>query len=284
MPKLTKSPIDHWLHWIQERESIRLKKAAGEPKPWTTDPILQQYRFCNVRRMDDKVSQWLLKNWYEPYFDHPNMLVACTLARHFNLPSALGTLTKIVFELEQSHVLKTVKITMQALKKKGYNIFNAAYMVRGIGEADKTTMVTDRVCAPLFLKPPVLDTQSMEACVNALLPYWGFSHFMAGQVVADLRHAVSGHWSDAKTWAPIGPGSRRGMNRLLGRPTKAPMQQEQFIELLAGIIRIGKDNLPKSITDRLEAIDWQNTLCEGDKYMRTVSGESKPKQKYQGAA
>ena len=51
------TPLNRLVYFITEREAIRLKKEAGEPKPWTSDPILQQYRFCNVRRMDDKVSK-----------------------------------------------------------------------------------------------------------------------------------------------------------------------------------------------------------------------------------
>jgi len=68
---------ERWLYWIKEREKIRLAKDAGDSKPWTDDVILQSYRFCNVRRMDDKVSQWLLNNWYKPYRGHPHMLKAC---------------------------------------------------------------------------------------------------------------------------------------------------------------------------------------------------------------
>ena len=36
------------LYWISERESIRKKKKSGEPKPWTKDPILRDYKFCHV--------------------------------------------------------------------------------------------------------------------------------------------------------------------------------------------------------------------------------------------
>ena len=77
------------LYWIQEREKVRQLKEAGAPKPWTDDEVLQRYRFCNVRRMDDKVSRWLFENWYQPNFDHPNMLLACALARFINLPASL---------------------------------------------------------------------------------------------------------------------------------------------------------------------------------------------------
>lgn len=265
------------LYWIEERESIRLKKEAGQPKPWTDDLILQNYCFCNVRRMDDKVSKWLLKNWYQPNFNHKNMLVACTLARHFNNPN---TLAKVGFPKVWNP--KRIKKIVRDLKASGVTVFNGAYMVKGIGTVDKTEMVVTNVCQPLYINPPTLDCSSLQRSVEALLPYWGLSSFMAGQVVADLRWAMRGLWEDRFVWAPIGPGSKRGMNRLLDRPLKAPIRQEEFEGELKILIYQCEQKLPKSVTNRLEAIDYQNCLCEFDKYSRVLLGEGVPKQKYQG--
>ena len=40
--------------FIEEREAIRLKKEAGEPRPWTTDPVLHATRFTNINRNNDR--------------------------------------------------------------------------------------------------------------------------------------------------------------------------------------------------------------------------------------
>lgn len=48
-------------YFIQERERIRKKKEAGEPAPWTDDPILQKYKFCNIWRQDDKTTKFIHK-------------------------------------------------------------------------------------------------------------------------------------------------------------------------------------------------------------------------------
>lgn len=277
------NPFQRWLYWIQEREAIRLKKAAGSPKPWTDDEILRSYRFCNIRRMDDKVSVWLQEHWYAPYYNHRNMLVACAIARHFNQPSALAYITEYVF---RKYDPDTIKDVLRDLKSSGETIFNGAYMVRGIGEIDKTEMVISRVCQPLYDNPPKLDFTSMQRSVEALLPYWGFSTFMAGQVVADLRWAANGSlaspWKDAADWAPVGPGSARGLNRLVGRPIKTPVKQNEFLPLLRELIGKARKELPGAIHRRLEGIDWQNTLCEYDKYTRALLGEGRPKQVYNG--
>ena len=273
------SPLGRLLYWIEERESIRQKKESGEPKPWTDDTILQTYKFTCIRRMNDRVSKWLMEHWYKPNFNHKNMLVACALARHFNLPAALK---EIGFPKVWNPV--RIKRLLRAKKARGENIFSGAYMVRGVETVDKTEMVVTKVCQPLVDNPPKIDTNSMQRSVEALLPYWGFSSFMAGQVIADMRWAVKGNWADAKTWAPIGPGSLRGMNRLHSRPTKQPLKQEQFLVELQELIKMCQKKLPKSITQRLEAIDYQNCCCEYTGYEKVLWGEGRKKQRYPGIA
>ena len=53
---------DLYWYFACERQNIFIKKLNGEPSPWTTDEILQNYKFCNSYRVNDRVSQYLLKN------------------------------------------------------------------------------------------------------------------------------------------------------------------------------------------------------------------------------
>lgn len=268
-------PWERLRYFIQERESIRLKKEAGEKPPWTDDLILHQFRFCNVRRMDDKVSKWLLSNWYEPYFDHPNMLVAVALARFINLPETLQAVGfPDVWDLEE------VKAVLDLRKSSGYKTFNAAYIVAGRPGFDKITSVVDHYCNPLVEFPPEIDTSSMEATWRSISAMYGYGSFMAGQVVADLRWAMSGTWADRDTWAPRGPGSSRGINRLFGFHPDAKLSDRKFYECLTEMREVMKAILPTSITDRLEAHDYQSCMCEVDKYERALWGEGTPKQRY----
>src|SRR5262245_39207311 len=64
MAVFDKHLIKKLCYWISEREAVRQRKEAGNSKPWTADPLLQGFRWCNVRRMDDRVSKWLEDNWY----------------------------------------------------------------------------------------------------------------------------------------------------------------------------------------------------------------------------
>lgn len=285
-------------YWMRERDAIRVRRSLGLPPPWTGDPVLRDWRYCNVRRMDDAVSDWLYRAWYRPYRDHPNMLAAAALARHFNVPDTLRNIQADLFHGPPGQRAGTkfntckapdwpaIKHRVRVIKADGYTVFNAAYMVRGIGEVDKTEMVVERVVRPLHEKPPELDTSSMQKCHAALLPYWGFSDFMAGQVVADLRWALSGSWKDRQTWAPVGPGSARGLARLTaddrnhaaaGRYARDPAR---FLADLLDLRSKTEPLLPRELAGRLELMDWQNALCECDKMLRVVLGEGRPKQRY----
>ena len=47
------------LYCIGEREAVRRRHDADEPRPWTKDQIFHEWSFTNVRREDDRVSDQL---------------------------------------------------------------------------------------------------------------------------------------------------------------------------------------------------------------------------------
>ena len=50
-------------YWVRTREDIRKRKAMGlRQDSWTLDPIFLEWRFCNVRREDDRVTEWIRLN------------------------------------------------------------------------------------------------------------------------------------------------------------------------------------------------------------------------------
>lgn len=278
--KKIKDLIDRLSYWITEREKVRKLKEAGEPKPWTNDEILQNYRFCNVRRMDDTVSKWLYENWYKPNINHKNIVLAASVGRFFNLPEVL--------ELVGFPDVWEPKKVKKLLWERAYNgdpVFNSAYIICGKkGEAKIDTVIDGLL--PLSKGAVWPDTSSMEKTWEMFGGIRGFGSFMAGQVVADLRWAMSGRWEDKNTWAPIGPGSRRGLSYLLsGDPYKLDFTQEEFVRNLNMVMKRAKNSLPVEITSRLEAMDYQNCLCELFKYVRTLDGTgSPPKRRYNGRA
>ena len=267
------------LHWIKERESVRIKKEAGEPKPWTTDPIIRDYKFCNVRRNDDRVSVWIHDNWLHLYSEHPNVTFAMCVARIFNWPDTLELIEDLVFhEVWQPEEMRK---RLKEYRNQGNKVFTGAYTVSTCGLAmDKTDYVIDLVFTPLrkTIVNPVRG-QTLESFWKDLCQYQGFSSFMAGQVVADLKYIEPlKSATDWNTFAPLGPGSIRGLNRLYGRQLGYNLKQQQGTQELLEIQSIIKQELALDIALH----DVQNVCCEVDKYLRLKYDNGKVRSKYSG--
>jgi hypothetical protein len=278
------------LYWIEERHTISERKQDGKTKPWTKDKILQQYRFCNVYRELDTVTKWVSRNWRTPNQQDPLLWFAMTVARLINWPD---TLQEIEYPLaagrgrgapavwDKAHFVNV----LHCRKAHGHKVFGGAYIVSTNGHAmDKANYLADYVLAPLWQCR--YEAPRPEAGLGALhqwlTQFDGLGSFMAGQVVADVKYAkpyLKVHdWWD---FAASGPGSRRGLNRIIGKPIDMPWREpawHQTLTTLGGVVNMQVERT----MPRLHLQDLQNCLCEFDKYMRTQLGEGRPRATYPG--
>ena len=103
---------------------------------------------------------------------------------------------------------------------------------------------------------------------------------MAGQVVDDwtwtplMKDAL-----DHYTWAPMGPGSVRGFNRLKGLPLGKKPLRIIWLTQLQYWRSVVIEALGPSYAD-MTLMDIQNILCEVDKYLRVQAGQGRPRAKY----
>lgn len=266
-------------YWMNERQRIFLKKSAGENFPWTKDPILREYYFCNVFRQDDRVSRWIIENWIEPYEDHPNLPSALVLARYINHPD---TLEEIGFpETWDPNLVSSV---LKQRQERGDQIYTGAYTIApGPINVPKYRWVVFGVVDPVFKKPyPIRD--SLESTHRELARYTGIGGFIAYEVVSDL--AYSGHLRNAVdlfTWAHCGPGAVRGLNRLFGRELNSTQGQNVSLIEMRDILEIAnsdKSSLSSDIPRPITMREIEGGLCETDKYLRIRNGEGSTRSKY----
>ncbi len=274
--------------WMTERELVRVAKEKGYPQPWTLDPLMEKYRWCNVRRMDDRVSRWLL-GWYEHHMagrqgsdERYSALTLTALGRLINWPDTLAKLTP--FDGNGNYDMHGVTNTLREVRSSGEKVFTGAYIINGALGGEKIAQVTIKVMIPLLGRADCIDTDSMEKTFSGLEGSPGIQSFMAGQIVADLRHVLPGSWSDRFTWAPLGPGSRRGLARLmpnLGLLGSGPRAQRVGVTAM-GIVQDRLREMMKPMFDKrgLELMDIQNCLCEYDKYRRLMKGEGSVRSTY----
>lgn len=290
---------DRFWYWVKERWAVLQRRLKGLPKPWTDDEILQTCFFCNVRRRDDKTTVWI-EDWYrKAHVDHGGtlapeaFLLAAVLARQINWPDCLATVGfPYPWEPEE------VRLAIEARKSRGEKCYSNAYVVsanhgpRGREKQEKEYQTVYLVCDPIAKAIDagfILDMGTMEGCWRQIQKFPGLASFMAGQVVADLRLALpyDDCWADKDTWAPVGPGSSRGVCLYFDLPLTENLKQEQWKPYFDDIVREAhaRQKSPsegKFMPHEVEGIDWQNCLCEFFKYERVLADPTKSRFRYPG--
>lgn len=86
-------PAKAFYDFCKERENIRRKREAGDPPPWSDDPVFQQGRFLNVFREDDKGTKAVLQ-FADPVKNSvPDLVHALFFARWCNQHTTLNVIT-----------------------------------------------------------------------------------------------------------------------------------------------------------------------------------------------
>lgn len=283
-----------FISYMEARHGIYKRRVGQHPKPWTTDPVLQAYRFCNVYRELDTVTVWIRENIREPFAQHPNLWFMLCIARQINWPPTLQALMDGgAWPVKDKWDWKKARGIMQGLKASGEKVYTGAYMLNAHGilpdePKDKAYFtckyVLDSVWQNRHLIIPTLHQKSLKLLCEALKPYHGWGMFTAYEVACDLRYTrYLEDSTDAMTWANAGPGAVRGLNRLHGRllDTRVGSIQctREMVALLAEVARQWKLDTD---TPKLEMREIEHTLCEFDKYERVRLGEGRPRSKYNG--
>lgn len=220
---LNLDPLERFVHWIGERHRIYERRAAGEPKPWTDDPILQTQYFTNVYRELDKTTVWFRENVRDPLRYDPGVIFATVAFRWFNLIATGEVLREHgwLVDWREDEVLAE----LGARRGRGETIFTGAFMINSPPGEPKLEAIIRRVSNVWKRRDALIrNAQNWTRLAEAhsdLLRFDGLGGFMAYEIVCDLRYtAVLEHASDKLLWSNPGPGAIRGLYRLLGREIK----------------------------------------------------------------
>jgi hypothetical protein len=277
--------------FMHRREAIRLLKEAGKPWPWTDDAILREYKFTNVNREHDRTTRWMREHWTKPNKDRPlaEQLFNCAFFRYFGtieFAEAAGW----QFAFDNPVVCKQViELAAKRLKEKR-RVFTGAYVITNQGiSAPKQEVVCNLFLSPLWDAAPDLVelaqvSRSWEAVAIEMMKLQGFggSGFMTKEVLQDALHTpVFEKCIDRNTWCPIGPGARRGLNRVFGRAVKDKVPMNRMLKEMLDLYKERENYWPPHGQETeldLHCIQFQ--LCEFDKYERVRLGEGRPRSRY----
>ncbi len=303
------SKVEDYWKLINERHQVYLNKKAEKPKPWTKDWILQQYKFCNVFRELDtgtialrQHTRTLVDAASEDLEMLPYLLWTVCWYRLFNEVSNLTDFTGMGLPKDPDDLYSRLLPKYHRDAK----VFTSAHMTTGI--PGETKIVSYRRAVDMVwqrkedLAHGVFETGTLQNAFNLLLPLYMIGKFNAYEMVCDFRWTpLLRHATDKLTWANVGPGAKRGLQRMGLDPSTAGMV-ELYSRARAGLGKHVIDSYLAAISGNYLAVSGSDTpiwldgyfyppfelreiehcLCEFDKYERTRSGVGTPRQRYPG--
>jgi hypothetical protein len=278
-----------------ERQAIFYRRLVARPSQWTADRTLSTFKFTNVYRASDRVSQFLIRRViYEGDPAAREVFFRVILFKLFNKIDTWELLRSQFGQLTSDLPLEKIDSVLSNAMAAGRTIYSAAYIMpsgtKELRMGRKHTTHLHLLARMLREEVPnkLVDCKHMAEAFAILRSYPMLGNFLAYQYVIDLNYSEMTNFSESEFVVP-GPGARSGLRKCF-----AAVEQTEEVN----IIRAVADNQEEEFCSRglefrylagrrLQLIDCQNLFCEIDKYARVEhpefngeSGRSRIKQKF----
>lgn len=281
-------PQVHDTYWrfAADRNEIFMKRARDAPGPWTEDPILRRYKFCNTYRAADRVSQYLIRDVIygtrTEGLPAEDVFMRIVLFRLFSRETTWTALEDATGGVRRSTLdVDALGDLLASMRSRG-PIYTAAFILAAphiYGHKAKHRNHLALV-ADMFRKgglgARIARARSLEHVFDALTEYPAIGPFLGYQIAIDLNYSEHLDFDENEFTVP-GPGALRGIAKVFrDRGASTPQQlimrmvdrqAEEFDRL--GLRFDGLFERP------LTAIDCQGLFCETDKYSRAAFPELK---------
>lgn len=257
-----------------ERQRVYHARLAGEPAPWTQNPIVAHYRFTNAYRAADRVSQELIRLIYDGPQAAPDVLLRTLLFRFFNKPetwTALaaqrGEISAEDFDVEgYAHIL-------DGLMAQRTRIYSAAYIVPpppfGYVRKHRNHLALIEHMMQSGLAGKLARARSLQDVFHLIASYPSLGPFLAYQLTIDLNYSTLIDF-DEDDFVVAGPGAVSGLMKCF--PDARGVAAPDLIRWMVDTQEEQTEHYGVPFRDlfgrRLKLIDCQNLFCETDKYAR----------------
>jgi hypothetical protein len=288
------SSPDVILHWVRERLAVQRGEGC-------TDEVIRRGRFCCVHRQDDRGTRWLHEHWLEPHRDDPDAIFFLSLVYRACINDGrVASEISVPFPWGAERYLAEMRARKAEGKPTEHHGHHAYTIYAYRGFETKFEGQVDCLLHPAWTAREHFRPKASDSCAtfyDRLRELTGVGSFIAGQVVADCKFfAPLRNVPDVMTFAVPGPGSERGLARVMGKPltyyeNNARQWQRDFDALREQLA----PELEHILGAPMSASDFQSALCETDKFERyrvdhgtlqlyTPFGEKAPKQARRPAA
>ena len=275
---LQATPVfDTYWQFATRRQNLFMRRVSGTPLPWTTDPVLANYRFTNAYRAADRVSQYLIRHvLYEGEQTPAEIFFRSVLFRLFNktetweyLSREFSLLTSETFDPDQ------YALALDRLFDARTAVYSAAYIMpcppfdhaRKHGNHLRLLDFMLRQDAPARIQ----DAGSLQEVYSILRQYPSIGPFLAFQLAIDLNYSAMLNFSEMD-FVVAGPGARDGIRKCFA--DTAGLDDADVIHAVCDLSDSEFDRLDLRFRDLwgrpLHLIDFQNLFCEVDKYARVI--------------
>lgn len=282
--------FDLYWYFAAERHAIFERRVSNAAPPWTIDEILRRFKFCNVYRAADRVSQFLI---HEVVYSDERITVADRLFQivAFRLFSKIETWRGLRRIVGQSPTLIELRdgrfeAALDRLREEANGLYTGAFILCANDAYGRRLKHRNHVelLRHMFLKDDLaarlLEARSLRAVYELLHKYPLMGDFMSYQITIDLNYSSALAFSE-NDFTKAGPGALRGVRKAFvdtgGLSPEGIIlwmvdhQEEEFNR--RGLSFNGLWGRP------LHAIDCQGLFCEVDKYCREAVPELKSARK-----
>ena len=296
-PEPDKQILYYYFYFMQERMNMFWRKCEKEEVKVTDDPILKEYKFTNVYRACDRVSQYLISHVIYRDIEHyspEDVLLRILVFKIFNKIETWEYLKRTYGDIRCSHFDVEKICEILSVRQQNSPIFSNAYMMTGSHKrydylptkhAKWLQMVKDEFVGEKVIDK-VLKAKSMGEVYHLMEGCSFVGGFLAYQYTVDFNYSPYVNF-DENTFVKAGIGAVRGIKkcfRTIGENYEDAIRYiyEHQDELRKEFGLNGFKPLPGR---EPHLIDLQNCFCETDKYLRAkipelLVGNVRIKQRY----
>ncbi|MDR4493375.1 MAG: putative DNA base hypermodification protein [Nitrospirales bacterium] len=290
----TTSAYDTYWRFASLRQAIFLRRVQGCAPPWTDDEVLSRYRFTNVYRASDRVSQYLIRRvLYNGEQSPSEVFFRTVLFKLFNRIDTWEKLTEAVGPPSwREFKFDWYATSLDRLLERGDRIYSAAYIMPSpaFGSHRKHRNHLRLIEHMMKDSAPqrLAHVRSLREAYNILRSYPSLGDFLAFQLAIDLNYSELLDFPEME-FVVAGPGARDGISKCFadtGGFTEVDIIRMMSERAEAEFTRLGLEF--HTLWGRpLQLVDCQNLFCELSKYARVVhpnipgeSGRMRIKQRF----
>ncbi len=288
---------EEFFKFIYKRQLIWYKRfVLHEKQPWTEDDVLGKYKIINVYRELDKCTIYAIEK-FKDIKNREKLFLNIVFYRFFNQTNLYEKIGIEPFSEIDDKLKDKIIDSFENLKRKGYPIFNNAYLISSGTAGQKKHVSIISNLQRLKLKELVDEIDKCKSPEESLaiiqkIPMVG--PFLACEIWTDLTYFnfFKQEWND-NDFVNVGPGAKWGLEIIFNSPLSKKEQKEH----LSKLYELQKDYL-KNINEKIkEPLKWKDiafkkaysnypflsitniegALCEFRKYWNISHGKGRRK-------